>query len=423
VTVGSFASDLAARVPGVLTVLVFRSLPFVFHACMARGLPLPRRLFVLATALVAAVAAFRLDRSVVELIAWAPAVAAYFALGAVLVHHVAVRLPRRVAKLGGPLVAGAALFVLLPAAVVHHRIAALCLVFGWEVMLSAHSYCVEVASSDERPTLADCAFFLLVTPTVVYPERGSALPDDAQPERGALRVVRGTATMLGRDIALLAVGAATFLGVSRSTDEWADGYGRFAGTQLVLLLGLYCAHSGLASIQIGWMRVIGWTVPERYRYPLLARDPQDFWRRWNIWLSCWARRYLYVPIAHSVGRRTRRRSGPLVGALAAFAGIGLLHDLALYAYRLEDHRRIAPSLRFTLVFVVIGLIVVAWAAIARAARRVTSRAPAWVRAASSVASYGVFVNAALGVASLAMPLLQTGKLPAYLERLLRHLAP
>ena len=30
------------------------------------------------------------------------------------------------------------------------------------------------------------------------------------------------------------------------------------------------------------MWILGYTVPKRYRYPFVARSPQDFWNRWTL---------------------------------------------------------------------------------------------------------------------------------------------
>ena len=65
--------------------------------------------------------------------------------------------------------------------------------------------------------------------------------------------------------------------------------------------GLYCAHSGLASFHIGWMRLFGHELPERYRYPMFATSSAGFWHRWNTWSWKWTRALPLRP--HILDRR------------------------------------------------------------------------------------------------------------------------
>src|ERR1700730_9647811 len=80
-------------------------------------------------------------------------------------------------------------------------------------------------------------------------------------------------------------------------------YKHFLSYGALQALNLYFAHSGLSSIQIGLIRLLRYQIPERYNYPFLAKSPQEFWRRWNIWLASWAKRYLFFPTAFLLRRR------------------------------------------------------------------------------------------------------------------------
>jgi hypothetical protein len=165
-------------------------------------------------------------------------------------------------------------------------------VVGWEGMLSAYSYVVDSPSA--TATVQASLFFVLVNPTVVYADRGAQIGDPRLDIAALFRMLTGVLTMLGRN-AVLAVVATTawFSSVDLADVITVRTYVQFCSTQLVLLLGLYCAHSGLASVQIGWMRLLGHQVPERYVYPFLSRTPLEFWARWNTWIGRWAHRYLY----------------------------------------------------------------------------------------------------------------------------------
>ena len=54
---------------------------------------------------------------------------------------------------------------------------------------------------------------------------------------------------------------------------------------------------------IGLGRMFGFTFPENFDYPYLARSVTDFWRRWHQTLGQWFRDYVYIPLG---GSRTTR---------------------------------------------------------------------------------------------------------------------
>ncbi len=61
-------------------------------------------------------------------------------------------------------------------------------------------------------------------------------------------------------------------------------------------LQIYCDFSGYSDIAIGSALLLGFKFPENFRAPYLARNLQDFWRRWHISLSSWLRDYLYISL-------------------------------------------------------------------------------------------------------------------------------
>lgn len=59
---------------------------------------------------------------------------------------------------------------------------------------------------------------------------------------------------------------------------------------------IYFDFSGYTDMAIGLGRMLGFKIPENFRYPYLACSVTDFWRRWHLTLSRWFRDYLYIPL-------------------------------------------------------------------------------------------------------------------------------
>lgn len=59
---------------------------------------------------------------------------------------------------------------------------------------------------------------------------------------------------------------------------------------------IYFDFSGYSSIAVGSGRILGFTIPENFNWPYLAKNPRDFWKNWHISLSSWIRDYLYIPL-------------------------------------------------------------------------------------------------------------------------------
>jgi hypothetical protein len=412
---------LREHFPALLSLLLFRSAPFAAHLLSAAGVRWTVRVAAAGAVgtLVALTAWFGADAWKSQL--WIPAVYAGMGLGAVLVHAVSPLIGRHLARAGAVLVLGCLVFVLAPAMLVPRAAAGFAVVLGWELALSAHSYAVDTTASGARPPLRQAAFFLLVDPTFVYRERVEPHARAAL-RAGALgRIARGAAMLVGRNAALLAVQAVPALRPIDLTDvSDAATYGHFLATQAVLALGLYCAHAGLASVQIGWMRVLGYRVPERYVRPLLARSPQDFWQRWNTWVGRWAQAYLFVPIGHAAVRRWRGGVGSKLGLLLAFAGVGFLHDLGAWALGLSQGGR-GWSPGFTALFVLFGIIVLGW----RAARRLVDALPGIgahaLQGPRNALAWAACAQLVCALSWIAVPLLRNNHLPRPLERFAAHL--
>ena len=84
---------------------------------------------------------------------------------------------------------------------------------------------------------------------------------------------------------------------------------------------IYADFSAYTDIARGTSRWLGFELTQNFDHPYLARNPADFWRRWNISLSTWFRDYVYIPLGGS-------REGELKWArnvLVTFLLSGLWH--------------------------------------------------------------------------------------------------
>lgn len=105
---------------------------------------------------------------------------------------------------------------------------------------------------------------------------------------------------------------------------------------------IYFDFSGYSDMAVGLAHSLGFKLPQNFRWPYLAVNPADFWRRWHISLSSWLRDYLYLPLG---GNRlgTRRTYANLIvvmllgglwhGASWTFVAWGLYHGLLLALHR------------------------------------------------------------------------------------------
>ncbi|HLK35573.1 MAG TPA: hypothetical protein VKU41_02390 [Polyangiaceae bacterium] len=387
------APDLVVAARQLTAILSLRLLPFVAYAMSSRSTQ-PRRK-VAAAAGYAAIAALAHTLG-------ASRTLAFIALGSTYYFALCVGLdgPARWLRTGritrgALLVALFVAFLLIPG-VLFPGIAALAfLSFGWEVALSSYSYCIDTSRTRAATaTLGDRLFFLLVDPTLVFTSRGKRSAID--PGRGGLgRAAAGTAVVfLG--LAVLTP-AATQLRLRGSLSSTAAvAVVTIATCGLAQLVALYAAHSGLASVQIGLMKHLGWSVPERYRYPLFASSPMDFWRRWNTYVRVWLEAYVFLPMA----RRAARTSTPVVGhavaVIATLVASGLIHDAVVFAgYQAWVGSR-------TALFLASGGLLVAWRLAGAGRQAVCRRWPALrrveievaVRSLSRVALAGAVVGAA-----------------------------
>lgn len=108
-----------------------------------------------------------------------------------------------------------------------------------------------------------------------------------------------------------------------------------------------CDFSGYTDIARGSSRLLGVELDRNFDFPYLARNPQEFWRRWHITLSDWLRDYVYVPLGGNRGGRMHGYRNAMItmllgglwhGAAWNFVLWGGLHGLAICAHRIARPR-------------------------------------------------------------------------------------
>ncbi|MBX3197937.1 MAG: MBOAT family protein [Labilithrix sp.] len=130
--------------------------------------------------------------------------------------------------------------------------------------------------------------------------------------------------------------------------------GDYSSLELVVAIYAYTAEvyldfSGYTDLARGLALLLGFELPENFRYPYAATNIGEFWKRWHITFSRWLREYVYFPLGGS--RRSRARTslnlvltflvcGIWHGSQWTFVVWGLLHGVGLAAYKLfVDLRR------------------------------------------------------------------------------------
>lgn len=59
---------------------------------------------------------------------------------------------------------------------------------------------------------------------------------------------------------------------------------------------IYFDFSGYSDMSIGVAAILGFWLPDNFRFPYRSLSLTEFWRRWHISLSTWFRDYLYIPL-------------------------------------------------------------------------------------------------------------------------------
>ena len=90
-------------------------------------------------------------------------------------------------------------------------------------------------------------------------------------------------------------------------------------------LKLYFDFYGYSLMAIGLGKMMGFSLPDNFQTPYLARSVRDFYRRWHITLGMWFRKYVYIPLGGS--RRGNART--ILNLLAVWFLTGLWHGFSM----------------------------------------------------------------------------------------------
>ena len=69
---------------------------------------------------------------------------------------------------------------------------------------------------------------------------------------------------------------------------------------------IYFDFYGYSLMAVGLGKMLGFRLPQNFRYPYLSRSMTEFWRRWHITLGAWFREYIYIPLGGN--RRGKART-------------------------------------------------------------------------------------------------------------------
>ena len=137
----------------------------------------------------------------------------------------------------------------------------------------------------------------------------------------------------------------------------------FSGFEnMAALLGypvqIYFDFSGYSDMSIGAAAILGFWLPDNFRFPYRALSLTDFWRRWHISLSTWFRDYLYIPLGGNRKGTLRMYANNFITMLVA----GLWHGAswmfviwgALHGFGLCVHKFFSRQLHITIPFTLWG---------------------------------------------------------------------
>lgn len=106
------------------------------------------------------------------------------------------------------------------------------------------------------------------------------------------------------------------------TNVLAFGALHYLVTPLFSFGFLFSTFYGYSRMAEGTALVLGFTVPENFNKPHLAKDLGDYWKRWHRSMADFVMRYIYLPLIVTT-------SNAKIALVCAFVFMGLWHDFSL----------------------------------------------------------------------------------------------
>ena len=133
---------------------------------------------------------------------------------------------------------------------------------------------------------------------------------------------------------------------------------------------IYCDFSGYVDLVCAFALMLGFNLPPNFNMPYLAKNLQEFWKRWHISLSSFIRDYVYIPLGGSKKGKIRTYfnlifafvvSGIWHGNTINFLIWGLLHGLGVAFLHLNIVKKINLSkIPYLSVFITFHFVAFAW---------------------------------------------------------------
>ncbi len=193
------------------------------------------------------------------------------------------------------------------------------------------TYSLDIYRGQLKPTksLPEFALFVAFFPQLVAGPIVRAVELLPQLQRGASATWDDVVTGINRFAAgftrkvLVADGLAPYVDRVFADPGAHDGATLWCAS-LGFAVQCYCDFAGYTDMAIGCGRLMGFWLPENFRWPFLATNVADFWRRWHITLYSFMRDYLYVALGGSRVSPARQT----LNAMLTMTLVGLWHGAA-----------------------------------------------------------------------------------------------
>lgn len=110
--------------------------------------------------------------------------------------------------------------------------------------------------------------------------------------------------------------------VEQATSGLAPFWSIWASS-IISWIELFFVFSGATHVALGISLMLGLELEENFNRPWASRNLIEFWSRWHISLTGWARDYVFRPL-------TALTRQPIVALIAALLVIGLWHEFSVY---------------------------------------------------------------------------------------------